>query len=202
MSDTHVSFPKPCDQDWDRMEQRGQHRRCEACEQTIFDLEKLTFEEAQALLNGATEACVRAKVAPDGSVALAKSARGEHRAFKAAIGAAASLAVAACAGLGGDKVSPRFTVEGSVEPWQRSDQLVLEGEGRRYKTRAKNDSSFQFTNLKPGTYRLTAMGYCGEPKDLGEFVLKVDDVDIGKVEYQEDCIIVGQITREDPKPLG
>lgn len=202
MTMTEVSFPKPCDQAWEDMEQQGCHRRCEACDQTIFDLEKLTADEAQALLDGPSKVCVRAKVSPDGAVKLAKGAKNDNRMFKTALGASASLAVAACSSAGGSNVSPRLTVAGSVQPWQMSDELVLEGEGRRYISRAKLDASFQFTNLKPGTYTLTATGYCGQTKQLGQFTLTEDDVDVGKVEYQQDCIIVGKIERVDPPAQG
>ena len=201
-SDIRVTFPKPCDQPWEGMEEQGCHRRCEACDKTIFDLEKLTPDEVEALLDRKEEACVRARVTPDGSVATAKGTSSNTRAIKASLGAAATLALAACSTIGGSNVSPRFTIEGEVERWQRNDTLVLEGEGRRYKSRAKTDASFRFANLKPGTYTLTATGYCGDPKVLGEFTLSEDDVDIGKVNYREDCIIVGVFQRVEAHSNG
>lgn len=201
-NDIDVSFPKPCEQPWDEMEVQGCHRRCAACDKTIFDLETLTPSEVEALLDREEEACVRARVTPDGTVATAKGASGHERAIKASFGAAATFALAACSTIGGSDVSPRFTIEGEVERWQRSDTLVLEGEGRRYKTRAKNDASFRFANLKPGTYTLTATGYCGDPKVLGEFTLSEGDVDTGKVDYQQDCIIVGVFQRVESSSNG
>lgn len=201
-NDIHISFPKPCDQPWEGMEAQGCHRRCAACDKTIFDLEKLTRVEVEALLDGEEDACVRALVKPDGTVATAKAVSGNERAIKASLGAAVTFALAACSTIGGSDVSPRFTIEGEVERWQRSDTLVLEGEGRRYKTRAKNDASFRFANLKPGSYTLTATGYCGEPQVLGEFTLTEENVDTGKVNYQQDCIIVGQFHRSKPQSNG
>lgn len=190
------------------MAPQGCHRRCETCDTVIFDLEKLSVDEVEALFDPQTEICVRARVSPDGHVATAPATRTapgagrDTRAVKASFGAAATLALAACSTIGGSNVSPRYTVEGSVERWQRNDTLVLEGQGRRYTTRAKADASFRFTNLRPGTYRLSATGYCGEAKDLGEVSLTGDDLDMGKVDYRQDCIIVGVMKREEPALKG
>jgi hypothetical protein len=202
MSDIRVSFPKPCDQQWDDMASEGCHRRCAQCDQTIFDLEKLTCEEAEALLANGVDACVRAKVAADGTVSLAKSRDSQNRAMKVALGTVATLALASCSSVGGSNVSPRFTVSGSVKQYQTYARLTLEGEGRRYKTRAKRDSSFRFSNLKPGTYRLSVTGYCGSRTEMGEFTLTEDDLSVGQIEWQETCIIVGKLERENPTSLG
>ncbi|NQX94390.1 MAG: hypothetical protein HRT64_05645 [Erythrobacter sp.] len=59
MSEIRVSSPAPCDQPWNEMEVQGCHRRCEACDKTIFDLAKLAADEVEALLDSEPEACVR-----------------------------------------------------------------------------------------------------------------------------------------------
>jgi hypothetical protein len=204
MSDIRVAFPKPCDEPWDKMEAQGCHRRCDVCDQTIFDLEKLTIDEAEALLARGTDACVRARIGPDGNVALEESANGSNRALKATLGAAASLALAACATTASDSVeTPRFTLEGSLDSWRSKELLFLEGAGRRYKVRTRDDQSFRFENVEAGTYRLSAKSFCGEKEEIGTFSVYEGDLDVGKVFYEDHCVItVGKIERAVPPSHG
>jgi hypothetical protein len=52
-------FEIRCDQDWDRMEPRGDGRHCGHCDRTVIDLTRLTRKQAQPYLRSKESICVR-----------------------------------------------------------------------------------------------------------------------------------------------
>ena len=194
MKDIEVSFPKPCNESWESMAPKGCHRHCAACDQTIHDLERMTFDQAIALLREQDDVCVRAKTTTRGEVQLKPSASPNAFKLKAAMGVAATLALAACSSTGSTAVSPRFSISGEVEhKWQRSERLELAGEGGTRQTRPDLDSSFQFTNLKPGTYTLSVVDNCGIRQMIAEVDVGPTDAQLGEVSWEVRCITVGKM---------
>jgi len=202
MSDIRVSFPRPCDQPWEEMEDRGCNRHCVACDQTIFDLEKLTVDDAEALLDGESEACVRARVGFDGLVAVAKGEGRESRVIKAALGVAATLALAACATPQGKADPPGLSVSGTVKPFDRHSKLELVGGGRTYKIKPRKDLTFRFVGLEPGSYTLSMRDDCGRYSKVSEVSLEKNSVQMGEVFNRHGCITVGKMERAAPPSLG
>ena len=61
-----LDIAEPCAEDWDAMTGDGHRRHCGTCDRDVFDLSRLTADEAEALL--ATGACVRFYRRADGTV--------------------------------------------------------------------------------------------------------------------------------------
>ncbi|MEM6585150.1 MAG: hypothetical protein AAF692_05300 [Pseudomonadota bacterium] len=204
MSETRVSFPKPCDQPWDAMARQGCDRRCEVCDQTVFDLEKLTFDEAEALLDARRDVCVRAKVASDGTVALAPGPTHGARAFKTALSAAATLALAACATPNGAGEGPTYSVSGKVPAPYVGWTFELVSDTQTYTARPGRNSRFKFKRIEPGVYRLNLLDPCEDRFDLGEIEVTSGNVKLGDVRNEDACytVVVGKIEREEQSASG
>lgn len=203
MDDLKVSLPTPCGQKWGDMTPvgAGDHRHCAACDRKIHDLASMTLEEAETLLDGPGQVCVRARVASDGSVALAGRKSAAARGMKAVVGASIALAVAACQTTGG---APRYTVSGTAVHYM-SIKIVGE-DGYTKRTQANfEDGHFTIKNLPSGTYRLVMIDDCGTEAVVAEGIVigeATGDADVGRVEREGGCIIVGVLERHDPEGRG
>lgn len=198
MSDLKVTFPKPCDQPWEAMAPRGCNRHCAACDTIIYDLEHMTADEAEALLEGGTEACVRARVGPDGVVALKPSNHGPARRLLAAAGVSLALATAACQTVP-DASEPRYRITGKFPDKQQFYQAELTSpDGTKWpKRRQPGTGRFIFDNLAPGTYTLTTMDNCGHRQEVRTITIGAESADVGKIapEFNDSCVIVGVMVR-------
>ena len=201
MADIKVSFPEPCTEAWEGMTPVGCHRHCAVCDRQIHDLAATTFEEAEALLAQVPSPCVRARVAPDGTIALAASpsrVRTGHR-LVASLSATMTLATAACQ-TPLEAVSPRFEISGETYSWYSSQHTrLIAADGSSRRPSLSKDSLFRFANLRPGTYTLSYADVCGQIH-LGQPVTVTDkDIDVGTFQWEEECIIVGVMVRDgDP----
>jgi hypothetical protein len=193
-----MTFPQPCSQQWEDMAPAGCNRHCATCDQTIFDLSKLTGEQAEALLRSDPHACVRASITPDGSIRTADFAQRNSRRIFTAIGASVSLAATACTTTTAPNISPRYHITGTANwtSWQSKFMLRSEA-GKIYRTAIDRDNRIKFGNLRPGTYRLSYDGSC-DVIDLGEITVS-QDVDLGDIKEasEGDCIIVGMAKIEE-----
>src|SRR6185369_252274 len=98
MQDVRVSFPRPCSEKWDEMSPSGCNRHCDRCDKIIHDLERLTLDEAEALLRSESEVCVRAKLDAEGAIQLKASRKPRvGRLVAASIGMLAMAAPATAA---------------------------------------------------------------------------------------------------------
>ena len=200
MSDIEVSFPAPCSQSWDAMEPRGCNRHCAACDQVIHDLSEVGFEEALSLLDA--EACVRAKITAEGTVALAGNA---NRRLFAAVAAPLGLALAACSTTGLGEVTPRYEITGKTRYTEWGSVAVLtDPAGREWRRNLDSRGAFRFSNLHATTYKLTIERNCGEPIEVGEVVVREEDVGLSELDWPqaEDCIIIGVFRRVEPRAAG
>ncbi len=201
MSEIEVEFPKPCDENWDDMTPAGCHRHCASCEKVIHDLEKMTGEEARALLDSDEDACVRAKIGADGAVVVSDTGRTRApRLRTAAVGTVAGLALAACSTTPIGSVTPRYTLSGNLDGYWGETQVRLVGQGVTKTKTVRRDGEYQFGNLKPGSYRLHVEGHCIDDKFV-DISLTEDDVTVEPITPEEGwggCIIIGVMQRSDP----
>lgn len=199
MSDLRVSVPKPCDEPWEKMAPAGCDRICARCDKVIHDLSNYELDEAEALLRRGSETCVRVRIGADGAVAL-KPGRSMRRMM---VAAAASAGLAA-------------SVAGCVQPDRRDGSISgrvssfgLEGgrvtmtgpNGEWRSQRLKPGGRYEFTRLRPGTYKLTFNADCAEkPWTVENIVVGGGETLQPDIENPEPCIYVGQMMIEDDGP--
>jgi hypothetical protein len=205
MADLEVSFPKPCNEPWDAMSPRGCNRHCAACDTVIHDLELLTLEEAERLLGSADEVCVRAKVGPDGVVALKPSSVSNRLRLVAAATASLALATAACQTVP-DTAERRYQITGKF-PWkdQYYQAELTSTDGRKWPGRREPGTGrFIFDHLVPGVYVLSTLGDCGTRQIVETITIDAASVDLGRTapEPDDSCIIVGVMTPAEPRWRG
>ncbi|MEP2736411.1 MAG: hypothetical protein ABJP34_08935 [Erythrobacter sp.] len=198
MTDIKVAFPKPCAEPWEEMEPKGCNRHCASCDKIIHDLSAFTIDEAEELLETEDEVCVRARVKPDGVIDIASSRKAKSKRLVAVLGASATLATAACSSIGSGTISPRYQVSGSVGPFQYATKGELRTEGRKYTAHLGPNYSFKFTNLHPGTYTLSFNSFCSGDSFVKTIIVRDANVDLGKLDWEEDCIIIGVMRPADP----
>ncbi|MCL4674138.1 MAG: hypothetical protein KJZ64_14660 [Sphingomonadaceae bacterium] len=199
MSDIKVSFPSPCSEPWEGMAPAGCHRHCASCDKVIHNLEAMTVEEVEGLVASGEEVCVRARVAADGTVALADGTGRGRRKLVAVVGA--TMALAACQTPLVGPVSPRYQVTVDAFGWVPSTTLRLVAEdGTAHRPGRTRDGRFRFGNLRPGTYTPTVEGRCGDTLFAAPIEIRDADIDAGKLQFedgQDDCIIIGVMS-----PIG
>lgn len=190
MTDVRVAFPDPCGEQWDQMAPRGCNRHCAACDTEIHDLAALTPDQVEALANSAEKVCVRAHVSADGTIATRDMGKARRRrVVAAAVGA--SLSLAACQTTGEPAVTPLYTVSGSFG-WGTGERIVTltRWDGQSETKRVAPRRDFRFANLHEGTYVLKMDSGCADP-----IVQKIEvgpaHIDVGEVNFDEECVIVG-----------
>lgn len=92
-----LDIAEPCAEDWDAMTGEGHRRHCGTCDRDVFDLSRLTADEAEALL--ATGACVRFYRRADGTVTTKDCTPDRLAAARAAARRSLKIAAAAIAGV-------------------------------------------------------------------------------------------------------
>lgn len=204
MSDLKVTFPKPCDERWEAMAPRGCNRHCAACDTVIHDLEQMTLEEAERLLDSGSEVCVRARVAPDGVVKLKPSGRSTGRRLVAAASASLALASAACQTVP-DTAEPRYQITGKFPDKEQFYQAELTSpDGTKWpKRREPGTGRFIFDNLVPGIYVLSTRGYCGTRQVVETITIDAASVDLGRTapELDDSCLIIGVMVPAENRRL-
>jgi hypothetical protein len=198
MADLKVTFPKPCDELWEDMAPRGCNRHCASCDTIIHDLEHMTLDDVERLLESEAEVCVRARVGPDGVVAIKPSNHGPARRMLAAAGVSLALATAACQTVP-DEAEPRFRITGKFpdkEQFYRAE--LTSADGTKWpKRREPGTGRFIFDNLATGTYTLSTIDNCGQQQGVRTITIGAASVDVGKLEpeFDESCVIVGVMMR-------
>jgi hypothetical protein len=196
MPDLHVDFPKPCDEPWDAMTPRGCNRHCASCDKIIHDLSALTLEEAERLLDGEDEVCVRAQIASDGTIALRSGGKTTARRMIAAAGASLALATAACQTTP-DSAATRYQITGkfAYKGWYYAAELVS-ADGRSWpKRREAGTGRFIFFDLAPGNYTLSTKDACGDRVEVETFTITDASLEATKSYPESGCIIVGAMVK-------
>jgi hypothetical protein len=198
MSELRISLPNPCGENWDEMQPAGCNRICAACSETIHDLAELTSQEVEALLRKPEKHCVRARVGPDGALALRPSHLGHSQKMIVVVGASISLLASACATL--PKVaSPTGAIAGKVDPWRYVQSVEAIGDnGSVYRTVVRADGSYRFKRLPYGTYSLKFTDLCGV-WDGERVILNESKHPIKEPSNSQDCIVVGMAKFEDDR---
>jgi hypothetical protein len=98
--DFRVTVASPCSKSWEQMQGTDQKRFCAGCQQHVYDLSAMRFDEARAVLERAEPTCVRFFRRADGTVMTADCPVGRARARRklkrlASVAAAALVAATA-----------------------------------------------------------------------------------------------------------
>lgn len=199
MRDLRVSFPKPCREDWAGMTPAGRARHCAGCDKAVHDLSKYDLAEAQALIRAEPELCVRARIGPDGAVALKPSRRGGSRRMAVAMAATAGLLTAGGSAMAKTK-RPQGEIAGKVDMFGLPTRVAATDQtGRKFKTKTGAKGRYKIKHLPPGTYRLTFKPSCGE-----EWTVEDVEVGQGRTEVpvtgdESGCIMIGMVKIEESR---
>jgi hypothetical protein len=122
--DFRVTVASPCSKSWEQMKGTAQKRFCEGCQQHVYDLSAMRFDEARDVLALAIPPCVRFFRRADGTVMTADCPVGRQRArrkLQRLVSVAAAALVAATA-----MVRGWFSV-GATEECEVSPLIPLAG---------------------------------------------------------------------------
>ncbi len=198
MADLKVVFPSPCSEPWEGMAPVGCNRHCAACDKVIHDLSALRLAEVEDLLESGDEVCVRARVGRGGVVELADTAPGKRRMI-AAVGASMALATAACQTTPPEERPDRFEIGGTLPMIQHRKPVVRSSDGQAWHVELPYRSTvFRVPGLYPGVYSISYDATCGEERRVMEnVVIRDSSIDLGLLEGDGDCIIVGVLVPAD-----
>src|SRR5205085_11825779 len=119
------------------------------------------LDDAEALLRANPGRCVRARIGPDGAVALKPGGKGKARRMVVAAAAAAGLLASTPVYARQDR--PGGAISGRVDSYGTRIRVIATGpDGREYRRRAGVDGRFRIKHLPAGTYRLTFTPGCGD----------------------------------------
>lgn len=199
MPDLRVSFPKPCDEKWEKMTPADRARVCARCDKAVHDLASYTLDEAEALVRRYSEVCVRAQVQADGSVALKPSRRGEVGRMVIAAAASAGL-LAASAPAMAKKEGPPGAIAGKViYPWYRTRVVATAADGQSFQAKVKRNGSYRIDDLPDGTYSLEFRPDCGDKWKVDNVVVGGGETVVPDTRSEASCIIVGMLKVEETR---
>ena len=198
MPDLRVRFPKPCDERWEAMTPSGCDRVCARCDHVVHDLAEYTLDEAEALLRASPGSCVRARIGPDGAVALKPGRAGKARRMMIAAAATAGL-LAASAPAYARQERPAGAISGQVESYGNRVRVIATGpDGRTYRVRTRRDGRFMIRHLPAGTYRLSFEA-CEDYQPVENVVVRDAETQVPNVRSEGQCVIIGLLRIEDDR---
>ncbi len=199
MGDLRVSFPRPCDEKWQAMTPEGRARICGRCDKAVHDLSLYSIDEAEKLLRANPEACVRARIDADGSIALRPNRRGTTRRMVIAAAATAGLLTSGAPAFA-KQDRPGGAIAGKMYPPTTRTRVVATGtDGRTFRTTVKVNGRFRIRNLPTGTYSLTFKPRCGENWTLENVVVQSGETFLPDVPVEGGCITIGMLRIEGAK---
>jgi hypothetical protein len=203
MADLKVAFPSPCSEPWEGMTQLGRNRHCATCDKIIHDLSALRLAEVEDLLESGEQVCVRARVGRDGVVALADTAHRKRR-MVATVGASVALATAACQTTPPEDRLDRFEITGTLPMIHYGKPVVRSNDGQTWPVElAHRSAAFRVPDLYPGVYSITYEVGCGDqPRVLENVVIRDSSIDLGRLEDEGDCIVVGLLVPAERDRAG
>lgn len=190
MTDLEIRLPNPCDEKWSAMSRTGCNRFCASCSTHVIDLSKLDADSLESFLNSGEKACVRAVIAPDGTVQTKQQSNGRMVVF-----AAAAASLAACQAFNA-KFPEIGSISGSgLEP--DTKVTAVDSTGRKYRTHAARDGTYTLRRLYPGKYRLSSSpSGCTEIPANAEVTVRANETVAAPKTQIRDCdIIIGMIER-------
>ena len=197
MPDLRVSFPRPCDEQWEAMTPSGCDRVCARCDKVIHDLAHYALDEAEALLRRNPDACVRARVGADGAVALKPGRRGNARRMVIAMAATAGLLTASAPAFA-KRSRPDGAIAGIVESYGSRVRVTATGpDGRTWRARVGRNGQFRIRHLPAGTYRLSFDQSCEDYRPVENIVVREGETNVPTVRSEDECIVIGLLRIED-----
>ena len=116
----------------------------------------------------------------------------------ACVGASLSLLAAACQTTPGGPVADGHELIGEVPAYPPFSRAKIASEdGERVDLRIGPDRRFEVHDLRPGTYKLSFTDSCGNTQEVEDVVIADSDVDLGRLQLETLCIVVGQMMRVD-----
>ncbi len=202
MRDLRVSFPRPCDEEWEKMTPEGCGRACARCDKVVHDLSQYAFGEAEALLRADPEACVRARIGADGAVELKPGWSGGARRMVVAAAATAGLLSAGAPVFakphGRDR--PDGAITGQVSAFGYRVRVTAESPGgQAFRAKARSNGRFRIKSVPAGTYTLTFSPDCGEAWTVENVVVGHGETVVPRSRNEGGCIVVGMIRIEDDR---
>jgi hypothetical protein len=198
MPDVRVSFPRPCDEKWERMTPAGCDRVCGRCDRLIHDLSHYELDEAVALLRRNPETCVRARIGADGVVALKPGRQDSAR--RMVIAAAVSAGLLA----GGEPAAARDTrpkgaISGNAYACAYRVQVIATDQsGATFEATVNASEHYKIRHIPPGTYSLTFVPDVGQKWTLENVVVGDRKTKAPDARSPDDCIVVGMLRIENP----
>jgi hypothetical protein len=197
MPDLRVSFPRPCDETWEKMTPAGCDRICGRCDRLIHDLSNYRLDEAEALLRSKPDMCVRARVGADGVVALKPERGNGARRMVIAAAVTAGLLSAGGPAFARDE-RPRGAIAGKIENYGIGGRIVAtDPDGRTYRGKVGGNGRYRIKHLPPGAYTLTYVPDCGNEAPVGTIVVGDGEAIVPEAKYSSTCIVVGLLRIED-----
>ena len=199
MRDLRVSFPRPCDQNWEGMAPTARARICATCKTAVHDLSLYELGEAEALLRENPNSCVRARIGADGRIALKPDRKSVTGRMMIAIAATAGVLTAGAPALARPD-RPGGAIAGHVDDTGIRVRVTATGpDGQVLRTRARSDGHFRIRRVPAGTYTLTFVPDCGESWTMENVVVGSGETDVANVANKGECIVVGMLRIEDSR---
>lgn len=179
----------------------GCNRLCASCDTLVHDLAALTSDEVEQLLDSKERVCVRAEVGPEGKIKTAHSMQRYARSIVVCTGVL--LAAAACQTTPGGRVENGHKLSGHVFAVASSGHSTIRNaDGQSAALVIARDGRFDVHGLRPGSYTIEVLDYCGDKHEVADIVIVDRDVDLGRVNFETSCIIIGLIERENQGVRG
>jgi hypothetical protein len=191
MSDLRVNFPKPCDEPWENMTPEAGHRACSRCDRVVHDLSRYDVAEIEALLRNQPGSCVRASIAPSGSIDIKADGHGSVRRIVATVGVSAGLLMSPPA----LARSPRAdgAIVGIAENYvSQTTVTARDANGNAYSTKTRSHGRYRIKNVPPGTYSVEFSSDCSGKWTVDNVIVEHREVTVmGEPSDDQRCIIVG-----------
>ena len=197
MRDLRVSFPRPCDEEWEAMAPVDRSRICARCDKVIHDLSHYEFDEAEALLRRSPDTCVRARIGADGAVALKPGHRAKARRMMVAVAVTAGLLAAAEPALA-RRDRPGGVIVGNAESAGFRVRVTATGrDGTTFRTTVNRDGRYRIRRVPAGIYTLVFVPSCGESWTIENVVVGDGETVVPPTDDPGACIIIGMVRIED-----
>ena len=197
MRDLCVSFPRPCDQNWEGMAPAGCARICAKCDTAVHDLSQYELGEAEALLRENPSTCVRARIRADGRIALKPRLNSVTARMMIAVAATAGVLAAGEPALARQD-RPEGAIAGHIAYVGVRVRVTATGAGGQVlRTRARSDGHFRIRRVPAGTYTLTFVPDCGNSWTVNNVVVGNGETNLSNIPNSDECIVVGMLRIED-----
>lgn len=195
MKELRISFPEPCGEKWEDMPVSGCNRHCASCDNIIYDLSQMAFDDVETLLTVKPDVCVRAAVDVNGSVRLKEKFGKKSGKMVVAMGASLGLMLAA-EPAAASPAGSRGTISGKFEGYFADGWVTAtDAQGKEYRTKVSRYGHYKFKKLPDGIYVLRFDTDCGLPWVSEPVVVQMGSKSKLPSVFPDDsdCIIIGSM---------